>query len=492
MVLFWVVIFVSFVGFVSCLILNHFLPLLFLKNKKLGDLPRGSFGYLPLLGETLAFLNPHPSTTVGSFLQEHCSRYGKVFKSHLFLSPTIVSCDQELNYFILQNEDKLFECSYPTPIHGVLGKISMLVVVGDTHKRLRNVALSLVSTTKSKHDFLTYIEKTTLQILDSWKDKKQIIFCQEARKFTFNVIVKQVLGLTPEQPQTARILEDFLTFMRGLISFPLYIPGTPYANAVKARIRISSSVKQIIKERRRNNVIFNNNNNICGNKNNNSQKESDFLEILLGVDTLSEDEKVSFVLDALLGGYETTSILMAIVVHFVAKSPAALEQLKVEHASIRSKKNKDEFLTWEDYKMMTFTQNVINEALRYGNIVKFVHRKALKDIKFKDYLIPAGWKVLPILSTVHLDPSMHSNPLEFHPWRWETQRQDQTSKKFTPFGGGSRCCPGSELARVEVAFFLHHLVQNFRWSVEGDDQPIAYPYVEFPKGLVLNVDHFAL
>ncbi|CAI9261743.1 unnamed protein product [Lactuca saligna] len=483
------------VGFVFGLIFNHFLPLLFLKNKKLGALPRGSFGYIPLLGETLAFLNPHPSTTIGSFLQEHCSRYGKVFKSHLFFSPTIVSCDQELNYFILQNEDKLFECSYPKPIHGVLGKISMLVVVGDTHKRLRNVALSLVSTTKSKPDFLTHIEKTTLQILDSWKDKKQIIFCQEARKFTFNVIVKQVLGLTPEEPQTARILEDFLTFMRGLISFPLYIPGTPYANAVKARIRISASVKQIIKERRRNNnIIYNNNDDdICGNMNINSQKKgSDFLEILLGVDTLSEDEKVSFVLDALLGGYETTSILMAMVVHFVAKSPSALEQLKVEHECIRGKKKKGESLNWEDYKMMGFTQNVINEALRYGNIVKFVHRKALKDIKFKDYLIPAGWKVLPILSTVHLDPSIHSRPLEFHPWRWETQRQDQTGKKFTPFGGGSRCCPGSELARVEVAFFLHHLVQNFRWSVEDDDQPIAYPYVEFQRGLVLNLDHFAL
>lgn len=480
---FWMAILVGFVGFVFGLILNHFLPLLFLKDKKL---PRGSFGYLPLLGETLAFLNPHPSTTIGSFLQDHCSRYGKVFKSHLFFSPTIVSCDQELNYFILQNEDKLFECSYPKPIHGVLGKISMLAVVGDTHKRLRNVALSLVSTTKSKPDFLSYIEKTTLQILDSWKDKKQIIFCQEARKFTFNVIVKQVLGLTPEEPQTTRILEDFRTFMRGLISFPLYIPGTPYANAVKARIRISSSVKQIIKERRRNN------NNIIINKNDDQKRGSDFLEILLGVDTLSEDEKVSFVLDALLGGYETTSILMAMVVHFLAKSPSALEQLKVEHENIRSKKKKDEPLNWEDYKMMGFTQNVINEALRYGNVVKFLHRKALTDIKFKDYLIPAGWKVLPVLSTVHLDPSIYSSPLEFHPWRWETQRQDQTGKKFTPFGGGSRCCPGSELARVEVAFFLHHLVQNYRWRIEDDDQPIAYPYVEFQRGLVLDVDYFAL
>ena len=59
-------------------------------------------------------------------------------------------------------------------------------------------------------------------------------------QFTFNVIVKQVLGLTPEDSQTARILEDFHTFMRGLISLPLYIPGTPYARAVKVLILSST------------------------------------------------------------------------------------------------------------------------------------------------------------------------------------------------------------------------------------------------------------
>lgn len=109
-------------------------------------------------------------------------RYGKVFKTHLFFSPTVVSCDQELNYFILQNEDKLFQCSYPKPIHGILGEVSMLVAVGDTHRRLRNVALSLVATIKSKPEFLGDIERIAVEILDSWKGRQQVMFCAEARK----------------------------------------------------------------------------------------------------------------------------------------------------------------------------------------------------------------------------------------------------------------------------------------------------------------------
>ncbi|XP_008229769.1 PREDICTED: cytochrome P450 724B1-like [Prunus mume] len=477
---FWLVVLFGMFGSLLGLILNHFLPLLLLRLNG-SPPPKGSFGW-PILGQTLAFLKPHPSNSLGAFLQHHCSRYGKVFKSHLFLSPTIVSCDQELNYFILQNEGKLFECSYPKPIHGILGKSSMLVAVADTHKRLRNVAVSLVSITKSKPEFLSDIEATTISILHSWKDKSQVIFCEEARKFTFNVIVKQVLGLTPDEPQTTRILEDFLTFMRGLISLPLYIPGTPYARAVKARRRISSTVKAIIEERRRQAAETS--------TTSSRSKRSDFLEILMDVDTLSEDEKVSFILDSLLGGYETTSLLISMAVYFLAQSPSALQQLKVEHQNIRRGKQKEEYLNWEDYKKMEFTQNVINEALRCGNVVKFVHRKALKDVKFRDYLIPSGWKVLPVFSAAHLDPSLHASALEFHPWRWEKiQSQDQTCKRFTPFGGGSRCCPGSELGKLEAAIFLHHLVQNFRWRTEDDDQPIAFPYVEFQRGLPLHLEH---
>ncbi|CAI9089003.1 OLC1v1023488C1 [Oldenlandia corymbosa var. corymbosa] len=382
---FWINVMVfGLVGFLFGIILNHFLPL-FLKH---GLVPKGSFGW-PLLGETLSFLNPHPSNSIGSYLQQHCSRYGKVFTSHLFFSPTVVSCDQELNYFILQNEDKLFQCSYPKPIHGILGKVSMLVAVSETHKKLRNVALSLVNTTKSKPEFLNDVEGIAVQMLSSWKDKEQVIFCDEARKFAFNVIVKQVLGLKADEPRTAEILQDFLLFMKGLISLPLYIPGTAYAKAVQARSRISSTVRAIIEERRRASAaaakyvdddIPKNSSSIS------SKQRSDFLEILLCVDTLSEDEKVSFVLDSLLGGYETTFLLMAMVVYFLGlgDSNPILEQLKIEHEGIRKMKEKDENLNWEDYKKMSFTQLVINEALRSGNIVKFVHRKALKDVKFKE------------------------------------------------------------------------------------------------------------
>jgi cytochrome P450 family 724 subfamily B polypeptide 1 len=84
--------------------------------------------------------------------------------------------------------------------------------------------------------------------------------------------------------------------------------------SLQARSRISSTVKAIIEER---------------NRDSGNSTRSDFLEILVLVNNLNEEEKVSFVLDSLLGGYETTSLLLAMVVHFLALSPPAFQQLKV-------------------------------------------------------------------------------------------------------------------------------------------------------------------
>ena len=66
---FWLSLVVGMFGFLFGLILSHFLPLFL----RLGPVPRGTFGW-PILGETLRFLKPHPSNSLGAFLQDHCSR----------------------------------------------------------------------------------------------------------------------------------------------------------------------------------------------------------------------------------------------------------------------------------------------------------------------------------------------------------------------------------------------------------------------------------
>ncbi|GMY13227.1 cytochrome P450 724B1 isoform X1 [Fagus crenata] len=446
-----------------------FLFLSFSRKKEPPNLPPGNMGW-PLLGETIGFFKPHKSNSIGSFLQERCSRYGRIFKSHIFGSPTIVSCDHELNMFILQNEEKLFQVSYPKQMQCILGKYSLIIATGELHRKLKSFAVSFISTSKSSPEFLHFVEKMSLSMMDSWKTSKEVSFYKEVKAFALNITVNQLLRIEPEDPIASKILEDFETFMRGFVSLPLNFPGSAYANAMKAKARLSSYVKEMIKVREQRNVGL-----IEG---------GDFLDVLLSKKSLTNDEIVSIVLDILLGGYETTATLIALIVYFLGHAPNALEKLKEEHQGIRKSKEDGEPLKWEDYKKMEFTYNVMREAMRCGNVVKFVHREALQDVKYKDFLIPSGWKVFPIFTAASFDPSLHENPLEFNPWRW---LDETTSKKVSPFGGGPRLCPGAELAKVETAYFLHHFVLNYRWKTKPDDYPLAHPYVEFRRGLLLEI-----
>ncbi|XP_061341878.1 cytochrome P450 724B1 [Gastrolobium bilobum] len=426
----------------------------------------------PLFGETPGFLKPHRSNSLGSFLQEHCSRYGKVFKSHLFGAPTIVSCDFELNMFILQNEGKLFPVDYPKVMHNILGKFSVLLVTGHLHKKLRSTIISFVSASKSESNFLHCVEMLALSRINSWDlNCKQVVFYKEAKRFSINVMLKHLLNINPDEPLAYKILENFENYIKGFVSLPLNIPGTAYSNAVQARIRLSSIIKDIIMERRKGNVGF--------------VEGRDLLNVILSKQNLCDEEMVSIVLDLLFGGYETTAKLLSLIVYFLGGASNALERLKEEHQVIRKSKMERELLNLEDYKQMEFTQDVINEAMRCGNVVKFLHRKASQDVKFKEFVIPAGWKVLPVLSAGHLDHTLFENPLEFNPFRW---KDNSTSKKVAPFGGGPRLCPAADLAKVEIAFFLHHLVLNYRWKIKADDHPLAFPYVEFTEGLLLDLE----
>lgn len=448
----------------------------------------------PFLGETIGYLKPYSATSVGEFMQQHISRYGNIYKSNLFGEKTIVSSDAGLNKFILQNEGRLFECSYPRSIGGILGKWSMLVLVGDMHRDMRIISLNFLSNARLRTHLLREVEKHTLLVLSTWKENCVFSAQDEAKKFTFNLMAKNIMSMDPGHPETEQLKKEYVTFMQGVVSAPINLPGTAYRKALQSRSTILKFIERKMEERVRKTK-----------EGKEIPEEDDLLESVLKHSNLSTEQILDLILSLLFAGHETSSVAIALAIYFLPGCPMAIQQLREEHLEIaRAKKQSGEMkLNWDDYKKMEFTQCVINETLRLGNVVRFLHRKALKDVRYKGYDIPCGWKVLPVIAAVHLDPCVFDHPQHFNPWRWQQNNgtrgttmtsssshptsTSSSSNYYMPFGGGPRLCAGSELAKLEMAVFIHHLVLNYQWELADTDQAFAFPFVDFPKGLPIRV-----
>lgn len=108
------------------------------------------------------------------------NRYGRVFKTHILGSPTIVSMDPELNRYILLNESKGLVPGYPQAMLYILGTRNIAAVYGSTHKYIRGNLLSLVGTPLLKDRLFPKLHKYMSLHLSNWDG--MIVDIQEKTK----------------------------------------------------------------------------------------------------------------------------------------------------------------------------------------------------------------------------------------------------------------------------------------------------------------------
>ncbi|XP_061342981.1 abietadienol/abietadienal oxidase [Gastrolobium bilobum] len=419
------------------------------ENKSKCRLPPGRRGW-PLIGDSINWYNAVASSHPPQFVEEMVKRYGKIFSCSIFGKWAVVSADPSFNRFVMQNEGKLFMSSYPKSFRDLVGKNGLITVQGEQQRKLHGIASNMMRLEKLKFHFLNDIQKVMLQTLSNF-DNNQVILLQDVcRKVAINLMVNQLFGVSTES-QVNEMAQLFSDFVDGCLSFPINIPGFAYHTAMKAREKIISKINNTIEVHRQNVGP------IVGNG---------VLGRLLEEESLPDDTVADFIINLLFAGNETTTKTMLFAIYFLTQCPRAMKQLLDEQDSLRSNSG-EEFLTWQDYKAMPFTQCVIDETLRLGGIAIWLMREAKKDIHYQDFVIPKGCFIVPFLSAVHLDENVYNGALNFNPWRWmepenEENRNWRTSPVYAPFGGGARFCPGAELARLQIAFFLHYFVTTYR------------------------------
>ncbi|XP_071999848.1 cytochrome P450 2K1-like isoform X2 [Engystomops pustulosus] len=140
----------------------------------------------------------------------------------------------------------------------------------------------------------------------------------------------------------------------------------------------------------------------------------------------------------------------------------------------------------EHRKEMPFTNAVIHEIQRFGNIAPIgIPRATTRDIAFKGYFLPKGTFVIMLMKTVLQDKNYFEKPEEFYPQHFlDSDGNFMINEAFIPFSAGKRSCIGENLAKIQLFLFFTRLLQNFTFlpcpGVDLDFTP-EIGFVSSPK-----------
>ncbi|KAG2579329.1 abscisic acid 8'-hydroxylase 3-like [Panicum virgatum] len=426
-------------------------------------LPPGSLG-LPYLGETLQLYSQNPKI----FFAARLKRYGEVFKTHVLGCPCVVLATPEAVRMVLVSRAHLFKPTYPPSKERMIGPQALFFHQGDYHLRVRRAVQGWLGP-DALRALVPDVEAAVASTLRWWEGREASTF-HTMKRLTFDVGVVTIFGRRMAEHVKEELRRNYFTVERGYNSFPIpVVPWTRYSQAIKARQRLGAILGGILSERRARD----------------DDPGDDLLGTLMryrdgGGAALSDDQVADNVLGVLFAAQDTTASVLTWILKFLHDNPKILEAVKAEQMVAYEENDGGRLpLTWAQTKRMPMTQLVILESLRLASIITFTFREAVEDVDYEGFLIPKGWKVMPLFGSIHHSPEFFQDPQTFDPSRFMVAPRPGT---FLPFGSGVHACPGNDLAKLEMVVLVHRLVTNYRWQVIGSSDDVTYSPFPVPKG----------
>ncbi|KAK4379546.1 hypothetical protein RND71_001408 [Anisodus tanguticus] len=437
-----------------------------LSDKKMRlSLPPGDLGW-PFIGTMWSFLRAFKSSNPDSFISSFVSRFGRtgMYKTLMFGSPSIIVTTAEACRRVLC-DDEAFKPGWPTSTMQLIGKKSFIGISYEEHKWLRKLTAAPVNGHEALSMYINYIEENVISALEKWASMGQIEFLTQLRKLTFRIIMYIFLSSESEKVMDA-LEKEYTTLNYGVRAMAINLPGFAYHKALKARKKLVAIFQSIVNDRRERM------------EKKGPGEKKDMMDILLEVEDesgrkLNDEEIIDVLVMYLNAGHESSGHITMWATHFLQKHPEIFKKAKAEQEVIVKNRPSDQKgVTLREIRQMDYLSKVIDETLRVVTFSFVVFREAKEDVAISGYTIPKGWKVLVWFRSVHLDPEIYNDPIEFNPSRWEGLTPKPGT--FLPFGGGSRLCPGNDLAKLEISIFLHYFLLDYELERENPSCPLMY------------------
>ena len=327
--------------------------------------------------------------------------------------------------------------------HGVL------VEDGDSHARLRGHMEPVLLKPQVVHHvpaMLAYTDRVTA----GWADGATADMLVEMRRLALLIFMGTLVDVE-FGPDMDRLWRPILRAIK-YISPGLWIilPNMPRFGYRAALDELDAYLYALIRQRRAQ---------LAGEKPANAAAgpAHDLLTQLVRVPEMSDDLIRDQILTMLIAGHDTSTALLAWVLHLLGEHPAVMARARAEVDTVLGATEP----TAANVEHLEYLDAIIKEALRLYPPIHVGNRIVKDDAVITGYELKAGTRLMASIYLTHRDERYWDAPAEFRPERFAREAERPAAFTYVPFGGGPRVCIGATFAQVEAKVVLGRILQQF-------------------------------
>ena len=373
----------------------------------------------------------------------------------------------------------------PQAIRDVLGRKDGLAEKAIIHQELRGLiggnlfdlnhdewlprrrALQPVFTKAHVRQFGGDMAQAAQMVSDDWLDETEVDLDAECRRLTLRALGRSVLGsdLDEHGDAVGESLQVALKYVADRafrpIRAPRWLPTPARRRAHAARDVLRMLASEILRDCRATPTA-----------------DAPLVRALMAATDpttgqgLSDDEIRDELIVFMIAGHDTTATLLTYALWALGRAPHLQDRVVAEVAELG-----DRELNPDDMTHLSYTVQVLHEALRLCPPGATGARIALQDIEVGGYRVEAGTMLLFAIMAVQRDPALWENPLDFNPDRFTPENAKSRNRwQYLPFGGGQRSCIGDHFAMLEATLGLATILRSVEIQSIDDDFPMAVPF----------------
>eukprot|EP01122_Echinamoeba_exundans_P003605 TRINITY_DN13688_c0_g1_i1.p1 TRINITY_DN13688_c0_g1~~TRINITY_DN13688_c0_g1_i1.p1 ORF type:complete len:496 (-),score=77.76 TRINITY_DN13688_c0_g1_i1:248-1735(-) len=459
------------------------------------------------------FPGPDPAPLVGNVLQLNPAKlherfeswaqeYGKLYELWFFNTRTIVVTDPEVAKKILfARPDAYTRIDILRKALDEIGALGLFGLEGETWKRHRRLIMPAFA--KGNVNRMHYcIEIPVGRLVEKWRRQVEeapdgsytiVQPRQEMARLTLDVVTYLTCGIDLNSVQKGETslslqLAEFFASLNDRVvpslKFALkrtLVPGwdrdfqKTKANVTKVINEIIESTKQQLADEKAGKIEAGKSNLL-----------REMIRASLEGDSFTDDELRHEILTIMLAGYDTTSILLSWSLVMLCLHPEWQKTLRDEVLGVVGE---TALPSPDQLSKLTRTNYFLQETLRVQGPAPFNTAQNLEAVTINGVEIETGANFF-FLGRAMVN-QLFDDPAAFRPERWSdpklTTDSMATFTALLPFGGGTRVCPGRQLALSEATTALAALIRSFEFELIGPAPTSELVFVAMPTPFQIKI-----